>query len=1165
MSNPSENAFEDHIADWLATKGGFDAVKPGPAGSQDLDADTGLDTAELMAFIGQTQGAEWDRLCEGFQDPAEAQQAFKARLSEQIDKRGTVDVLRNGITYAETSYNLSFDLAYFRPAADLNPDLNAKYQSNRVTCTRQLMYESDSKKSLDLATFVNGIPVVTVELKNILTGQNVNNAIQQYSTDRDASNPLLRRSVVHFAVDSEEVFMSTKLAGKKTRFLPFNMGNQGSAGNPPTDGYRTSYLWEEVLERSSLLDLLQNFIVASKPKPKRGKKKPEAPSLIFPRFHQWDAVTNLTQAALRDGPGHSYLVQHSAGSGKSNTIAWLSYRLKSLFNGSSQVFDKVIVVTDRRVLDKQLQDTISSIEHVPGVVQRIDEDSKQLAAALTGEQSKIVITTLQKFPYVMRHVAELKDRNYAVVVDEAHSSQTGESAKEMKAVLGLAGELPAEGQLSLEDLLAAEVKARGKQPNMSFFAFTATPKAKTLEIFGTENGHGKPEAFHLYSMRQAIEEGFIHDVLANYITYDEYYEVEQTIADDPRYKTSKARKAIAKFARLHESNLSQKAQVIVDHFEENVKNKIGGQAKAMVVTSSREHALKFKRTLDKYCAENGKSLKTLVAFSGSLDEDGEDITESKANGFPESQTKERFDTDEFQILVVAEKYQTGFDQPKLYAMYVDKQLGGLAAVQTLARLNRTMAGKDGTFVLDFANTTDDIRNAFEPWYERTMATPSDPNWLFDTWNDVAAFQVIDDQEVETFLDLLLRDKEANHQRIYGALTPAHERFMALDEAEAIDFRDVLKKFISTYSYLSQVVTYGDTKLEGRYRFAMALGKMISSNSGGMLDLSDELRLTKFELRETFAGSASLTGSDGEVSALFAGGGLPDDDEDALSVILAKFNEAHGTDFSESSLLKQPMFEGLAKDKSLLNAINNNTEAEVDGLLEDGIKKSVLDHGREATELRDLYLDDTVFQENFNQLYSKALRVEAQGELSIEQLIAKGEGQYIEFKSSLQIPMDVKTGQPSGGVLKPLRTAVIKTIAGFMNSLYGGTLLIGVMERNVGGKNITEVCGLDAEYEALKKEGKDPRDRFIEHLAQLTMNAVGQGNMPLVVSDIVEIDGKEVCRVQVKGSKLPVEAEVLFADKSGKQIKDTCFFGRTNGRTIKISDDQREVYEKQVWD
>ena len=549
MTSAHEAAFEAHIAGFLVEHGGYRRRKDGTSdGESHFDSVAGLDTADLFEFIGATQPGEWVRLVDaGYGgDEGLARAGFVQRLASQLDKRGTVDVLRHGVV----DRNVRIRLAFFKPASGLAPELVDLYEANVLSVTRQLRYEPLSNKTIDLALSVNGVPVATAELKNPLTGQRVEHAILQYRKDRDPKNRTLRRvGMVHFAVDPYSVSMTTHLVGKHTRFLPFNQGHALGAGNPPNpDGHRTAYLWEQVWSRDTWMDILGRFIHVEKPS--KGSKA--RPTVIFPRFHQWDAVRRLEADAKATGAGRNYLVQHSAGSGKSNSIAWLAHRFSSLHNATDQkVFDKVVVITDRVILDRQLQDTISQFEHAIGVVQRIDKSSSQLAEALVGEQARIIVTTLQKFPFLFDKISSLPDRTYAVIVDEAHSSQTGESAKALREMLGAAGVKVDENATDTETLLAKAVAARGRQPNLSFFAFTATPKGRTLELFGDLGADGKHHPFHLYAMRQAIEEGFIEDVLANYLTYNQYFKLEKTILDDPEYQTDKARRALARFIVLH--------------------------------------------------------------------------------------------------------------------------------------------------------------------------------------------------------------------------------------------------------------------------------------------------------------------------------------------------------------------------------------------------------------------------------------------------------------------------------------------------------------------------------------------------------------------------------------------------------------------------------------
>jgi type I restriction enzyme R subunit len=979
----NERQFEEAIEHSLLTSGGY--LKSAPS---NFDATLGLDTAELFAFIGATQPTEWESLLGRYGNDADlAQRGFAKRLASELDNRGTVDVLRHGVV----DLGVTIQLAYFKPAHALTAALTSLYAANRVTVTRQFPYDPKSHATIDIALLVNGIPTATAELKNPLTNQNIEHAITQYRKDRDPANVTLsRRALVHFAVDPDLVAMTTKLAGQKTRFLPFNLGHDGGKGNPPNpNGHRTSYLWERVWARDAWMDLLARFIHVEKPSQGTPAARRAAETIIFPRYHQWDAVLALEADAKVRGAGSSYLVQHSAGSGKSNTIAWTAHRLSNLHDASdTKVFDKVVVITDRVVLDRQLQETIYQFEHARGVVVKIDKDSTQLAQALAGEQARIIITTLQKFPFVLDKVGQLPERNYAVIVDEAHSSQTGEAAKELRMALGAVDEQEltvaeaedagfiAEAIDPVEEALAKAVAARGRQSNLSFFAFTATPKARTLELFGTWHQNvGRFEPFHLYSMRQAIEEGFILDVLANYTTYQTFWRIEKTVGDDPAYEAPKARRAIARFVSLHPSNLAQKAEIIVEHFRTHTAPLIGGHAKAMVVTSSRLHAVRYKQAIETYVAKmKYTDLAALVAFSGKvIDEHGLEYTESQMNSFPEGQTAEKFDSDDYQVLIVAEKFQTGFDQPLLHTMYVDKVLTGLNAVQTLSRLNRIRDLKESTFVLDFRNDAEEITKAFEPYYGRTVAPPTDPNLLFDTRNQLDQYDVLRVDEVEETVAVLLTITDSkDHGLVYALLDPALERFRDLDEQDRLGFKDALDKFVRTYSFLSQVVSFGDSKLEQDYIYCRALASRLrDQNTSTSLDLGSEVELTHLRSEVTYEGSLSLDAEIGEVKSIFGEGrGKQNEPElERLSEIVQELNDRFGLTLDERDQLLFDQFEEtwVADPEVSAQAQNNTIEnfrlvfdrmfmGTVVGRMDDNeaIFKRILDDPEFREVLMDLY-------------------------------------------------------------------------------------------------------------------------------------------------------------------------------------------------------------------
>jgi type I restriction enzyme R subunit len=990
VTRVDEALFETAITKHLTGVGGYRACKWGtrPGFVGDFDAGRGLDTAELFAFVEGTQAEAWSDLVRAHGGSMEVARAkFVQRLAAQLDERGTVDVLRHGVM----DLNVLMRLAFFKPAHGLTEELVERYEANRLTVTRQLPFDPSSNKTLDLCLFVNGLPVATAELKNQLTGQTVEHAKTQYRQDRDPKNVTLgRRAVVHFAADAEGVAMTTRLAGGATRFLPFNLGHNGGAGNPPNpSGHRTSYLWERVWAKDPWMDLLGRFIHVERSAKGSAATKRASETVIFPRYHQWDAVLRLEADARARGAGQNYLVQHSAGSGKSNTIAWIAHRLSSLHDDADvKVFDKVVVITDRIVLDRQLQETIYQFEHARGVVVKIDENSQQLADALAGEQARIIITTLQKFPFVLGKIEGLPARRYAVIVDEAHSSQTGDAAKDLR--LALSGDEEQELTVAeaedagyvaaaedpVEEALAKAVAARGKHKNLSFFAFTATPKARTLELFGTWDAQEQRfEPFHLYSMRQAIDEGFILDVLSNYTTYKTYWRIEKAIADDPKYESDKARRAIARFVSLHPHNLAQKAEIIVEHFRQHTASKIAGAAKAMVVTSSRLHAVRYKQALDRYITDKGYTdLAVLVAFSGKVIDQGLAFTESGMNSFPESQTAERFGSGDYQVMIVAEKFQTGFDQPLLHTMYVDKTLVGLAAVQTLSRLNRIHPLKADTFVLDFRNDGEEIVKAFEPYYGRTVAPPTDPNLLWDTRHRLDGYDVLRPEEVEATVAILVNITEAKqHGQVYAALAPAVERFHILADEDRGGFKDALDKFVRTYSFLSQIVSFGDTTLERDYLYCRALAACLrDATTLTRLDLGSEVELSHLRNEITYEGSLAASADVGEVKSIFGDGAGKQQEVlvETLSQIIDVLNERFGLGLDEADQLLFDQFEEtwtadpdlaaqakentlenfrLVFDPKFLNTIVTRMDAN------DAIFKQILDDADFRDVLSDYYL------------------------------------------------------------------------------------------------------------------------------------------------------------------------------------------------------------------
>ena len=1010
MSQTSEAAFETVIEAYLLANG-YASVA-----GDDFDRERAIFSDAVLAFIRETQPREWARL-EALHGTGTGEQVL-TDLCKWMDDYGSLATLRHGFKcYGRTLY-----AAFFKAAHELNPELEARYAANRLGLTRQLRFSPRSEKSLDLTISLNGIPVATVELKNPLTGQTVEDAVRQYRRDRDPREPIFelkRRTLVHFAVDTECVRMTTRLAGEATQFLPFDKGCDGGAGNPPDPagrGYRTAYLWEEVFERDSLLDVLARFIhLQIEEKRDDQGRKVKVESMIFPRYHQLDAVRLLVKAARDEGVGNNYLIEHSAGSGKSNTIGWLAHRIASLHDEANErVFDSVIVVTDRVVLDQQLQDTIYQFDHKLGVVQKIDERSRQLAEALENAVP-IIITTLQKFPFVSRQLLKMAEdrgirgtgtlptRRCAVIVDEAHSSQGGETATDLKEVLG--GEdlreearkrAEEEGQEDLEELFRNMAK-RGRQANLSFFAFTATPKHRTLAVFGREG-----EPIHRYTMRQAVEEAFILNVLEHYTTYATYFKLLKACEGDPNVERKQAARALARFLRLHPHNIAQKTEVMVEHFQAVTRHKIGGRAKAMVVTGSRLEAVRYKQSFDRYIREKGYAIKTLVAFSGTVQDDkvpGVEYTEVEMNlGIREKELPEKFATQEYQVLLVAEKYQTGFDQPLLHTMYVDKRLAGIQAVQTLSRLNRTHPLKEDTFVLDFVNDREEIREAFKVYYEGAeMGEEVDPGRMYAVKGELDASGIYLDEEVERFCAVYFkprpRQSARDHREMNAVLDPAVARFTALqkdEEDEAELWRGKVQAFRNLYGFLSQVIPYQDSDLERLYVFLRHLAsKLPRRRSGEAYQFDDEVRLEYYRLQKISEGSVSL--AEGDAHALDGptevGSGAVHEESVPLSQLIDVVNERFGTDFNQADqLFFDQIVEAAMSDDGLRQAAAVNPEDKFELVFRNLLEGIFVERMDQNEEIFVRYMNDASFRQTVSGwMVSEAYRRLRTGSVAAEEL------------------------------------------------------------------------------------------------------------------------------------------------------------------------------------
>ncbi len=900
-----------------------------------------IDVEMLFTFLHDTQPKHVERLKKIH--GVNYERNVLNRLNQEINRRGIIDCLRNKIR----DRGVELRLMYNKPPTTRNRMLVENYQKNIFTVSRQVYYSHNNNNSLDMVLFLNGFPIVVMELKNQLTGQTYEHAEAQLKRDRDPNELLFqfkKRVIVYFAVDTDDISMTTRLNRDATYFLPFNRGHDGGEGNPVIyNNYRTSYLWNDVLQKDSVLDLLFRFVYVEQKdiRDSNGEIIDKREIVIFPRYHQLDVVRKIESDVSKNKVGANYLVQHSAGSGKTNSIAWLSHRLAKLHDeNNDSIFDSVIVITDRRVLDKQLQDAIYQLEHEAGFVAKIDEDSKQLADAINNK-TRIIITTLQKFPFIIGEVSEFERGAYGIIIDEAHSSQGGKASTAMTNILSdksledaYEQDKVLEEELDdVEERILETIEKSGKQENISFFAFTATPKPKTIEKFGTMNPDTSlPEAYHVYSMRQAIEEGFILDVLQNYTTYETFFKIEKSINDDPEVAKSKASKEIARYVSLHPHSIAQKAAVMIDHFRQSVQHKIGGRAKAMVVTRSRLHAVRYKHAFDDYIKKmKYTDLNTLIAFSGTVEDDGIPYTEAGMNDFGEKELPEQFATDKYQVLIVAEKYQTGFDEPLLHTMYVDKPLSGIKAVQTLSRLNRTSPGKEDTFVLDFVNDPEEIQNAFQPYYEVTgLREVTDPNILYDLQYELNAMQVYRSTEVNQVSELeftgKLKDKRAQ-QRLNSLIDPATDRFENdLTEEQQEDFKGAATKFIRTYQFVLQIAPFPDIELHKLYVYLTYLLKKLPRRVSEKIYLADDIALEYYRNDKVFEGRISLE-TKGQVDldpTKHAAGAQPEEETEKLSSIIERMNERFGTDFTHLDKLVTETVKHMKGNEYIVEAAENNT-------------------------------------------------------------------------------------------------------------------------------------------------------------------------------------------------------------------------------------------------
>ena len=924
MKNYLEQDFEEHIEENLVNSG-YTSSDPSI-----YDKTLCLLPTKLFGFIEQTQPKTLEKL--ELQYGTETETKLIKRVSSEIENRGVIDVLRNGVK----DRGCDFHLVYFQPKSGLNPEHKDLYKQNRFTVIRQLKYSLKNENSIDMGIFINGIPIVMIELKNTLTGQNQIDGEKQWKYDRDPKESLFRfkRNLVYFSVGNEKVSMTTRLMGGKTRFLPYNKDIENPV-NP--NGHKSHYLWEDILQPNSMLDLIENFVHIREETEKVydskvGKvvdKKTEL--LIFPRFHQLKVINRLKKSVIEEGVGQNYLIQHTTGSGKTLSIGWLSHLLTSLYRtptDTKRMFDSVIVVTDRKVIDRMLQNTIKQLEQTKGVVNPVDVNSQQLKEYLELGKT-IIVTTVQKFPFISDSISKLKSKNFGVIIDEVHSSQSGETSKHLKKSLSKSVlDDYQEGEdwddlTEVDKLILDEIISRGKQPHISYFGFSGTPKNKTLEIFGRKNEEdGRFYPFDLYSMKQSISEGFTLDVLQNYINYERYFKLNKKIEEDKELPESRVKKMLVKYVDIHPHTISEKTKIILEHFKNHSSNKISGKSRGMVVTRSRLHCVKFKLEFDKQMKEFNLPYKCLVGFSGTVhdNDSGIDYTESSMNGFPSKQTEINFKDPKYRILIVNNKFQTGYDEPLLHTMYVDKRLNGLQCVQTLSRLNRKPSGKNDTFVLDFVNEPFMIKESFEKYYEGTiLSEETDPNRLYFIEQEVKKFNLFTDDLVEKFVDIFYK-RDIPLEQLQGVLDFTVNDWKKLEEEGKEEFRSNVQSFIRLYGYITQIISFKDIGLEKLYIFLRFLNKKLPKKDIDKLtDVVSSVDLESFRIEKETEGSIEIEPDPyvTPIGGVTSGGSTSEEEKDFLSIIIEVLNENYGGNLSDDDKVNlNRIFTDMVKDEEM---------------------------------------------------------------------------------------------------------------------------------------------------------------------------------------------------------------------------------------------------------
>lgn len=986
-----ERDLEEHISNYLAREISANNFEYTIKDNSCYDKDLCLIPEDVIGFIEDTQPKKYEALYKQY--GRDTYQKVVELVANEIKKHKTLQVFRGKVK----DRGQHLDLVYFKPSHNKTPEHQEWYKKNRLTIIRQLKYSRKNENSIDIVFFLNGIPVITIELKNALTGQYLHHAIKQYIKDRDPKEPLLefQRCLVHFAVSTEQVSMCTELKGKSTFFLPFNK----DLVNEDKNGYATSYLWEDVLSKDSLLDLVQNYINLQVNKEKyfdtqtKGLKEKVSNVIIFPRFHQRRAVKNLMVAVKNEGVGHKYLIQHSAGSGKSNTIAWLAHQLSGFhqnLDDNKSLFNSIIVVTDRRVLNKQIQDSIRQFQQVPGSVVYIDEKqpSAVLAAAIENS-TPIIVTTLQRFPIISTTVAQNKDKTYAVIIDEAHSSQAGESARHLRKALSLDEAEAAEGVVkTLDEIIADEIKAKGDQTNISFFAFTATPKPKTIELFGTLR-NGKKEAFDTYTMEQAIKEGFIKDVLKNYVSWKRYYKlIKRTDIADKEYEKKKTVRLLSSYVDLQDHAIEKKARIMIEHFVSQTQNEIQGKALAMVVTRSRLHAVRFKRKFDDIMREMKLPYGALVAFSGTVTdaETGQDYTKENMNNLGgKIDVTDAFKLPQHRILIVANMYQTGFDEPLLHTMFVDKKLGGTSTVQTLSRLNRTAPGKDSTIILDFVNDPEQVQADFQAYYGSNymeLDDQTDPNSLYDVQHKIDAFNIIYSNDLEAYAKLFFT-KGDHKEKLQPILNELVKRYNAeLNEDQQVSFKAHLKSYVRLYRFLSQIITFTDVELEKYYVLLSDLFKKLPASPNALpIEVLDEIDLDSYKLQHQFTTDLQLESSDTKMQGMTPGADAKKDNDENewLTKIIKVLNETYGLDLKDEDKVEfEKMRNNIYSNEELMTYFNNkNSKDNIQDKFNEEIDNELLNFINTKLEFYNKLSEDKVnlmFKRIwFNDIYDQRVR------------------------------------------------------------------------------------------------------------------------------------------------------------------------------------------------